>query len=395
LYPIFNLIEDKDSCIGAELEKRYSTIEGKFINHKLEPSFNNAISEIVAASLDASIFGVGIVELFLNSAGGFDFARVEKEYFNFQDSKLFLKTGAKLFEPKEPKFIIFKRKPILLKILWITYAKHFVLSHYMKFTEFLGVPPLVSNASSSDKETITSIADALKNLKSGGFAVFGPNDIVKVLEGRGSQQDFMEFVKYADAEIARVINGSVLSSGTASSGGSLAQAKIHEENRYDIVAKDARFAERCINQAFAIIGKEANASLLVEKDTDLYQRAQTLEILDKLGYRLTPGQIALEFDLPPPADNIAQNHISRNSQSKTPLYLDRFDAGINSKNFKASLNSIEIEINNSLNTILKNANSYEEGFAALLDMYPYTKMDTLESVMFRAVANSELLGSVD
>jgi phage gp29-like protein len=395
LYPIFNLIEDKDSSLGAELEKRYNTIEGKFITHKLDTNFNDSIAEIVLASLDATLFGIGVVELYLNASLEFRFARVEKELFHFQDEKLFLKSGKTLFEPTTPRFFVFKKKPLLTKVIWIVYAKHFVLSHYLKFTEFLGIPPIVANASSSDEETIAAIADALANIKSGSYAVLGPNDIINVLEGRGSQADFLEFVRYCDAEIAKIINGSVLSSNTAATYGSLAQAKVHEENRYEIVAKDARFAERCINQTFEVIGLDAKSNVLVEKDADLYQRAQTLQILSNLGYTLSPAQIAKEFDMPLPLNNTSQNRISRNAANRLPLSLDRFDAGMNSPNFKDVLNTIETQINNSLNSILTSANSYEEAFMALANAYPNANLDLLEEAMFRAVANSALLGSVD
>lgn len=419
LYPIFSLIEDKDTAVGSELRKRRSTVRGKYITHDLPKSQASSIYNITNAAIDAIMYGHGLVELYLDSSMEFRFAHIDKEMFYFSEKGLELKSGKTLFAPKEPRFILFRQKPLLTNLIWLTFAKHFVLSHYMKFTEFLGVPPIVVNASSSEEEVIEEIYSALKGLNSGSFAILGKEDVVKVLEGRGSQADFLEFVRYCDAEIAKCINGSVLSSNT-SANGSLAQAKVHEANRYEIIADDARFVESCINQCFAMLGTEANAQILIEKDIDLLARAQMLAILNPMGYVMSPEQIAKEFDLPMPVNNATPaNNLSSNfaqspklgtqraahaasgflahniAQTSTPKFLDRFDAGVNSADFKAALNGVERDINKTLNSLLASSNSYEEAFEELLSKYPDTHFDTLEELMFNAIANSQILGNID
>jgi len=228
LYPLFTLIVDKDSSVASEIETRASSLENRFFSSSLDDKYNKSIEQIISASIEAKLFGVAVIELFLDSNGDFAFEKVSREYIFIEEGgEIFLKTGDKKFKPTEPKFFIIKHEPLLIKLLWIVYAKHFVLSHFMKFTEFLGVPPLIVNASSSDSKTIDEISDALRELKSASFGVFGSGDIVKVLEGRGSQDDFLAFVKYADAEIAKVINGQSLSSN-ASSHASYALGKVQE-----------------------------------------------------------------------------------------------------------------------------------------------------------------------
>ncbi|MFX4243610.1 phage portal protein family protein, partial [Aliarcobacter butzleri] len=73
--------------------------------------------------------------------------------------------------------------------------------------------------------------------------VFGQNDLVKVLEGKGNQSDFMEYVRYCDSEIAKTVNGASLGSNV-SKRGSYAQSKSHEENRTEIVNSDSKYATR-------------------------------------------------------------------------------------------------------------------------------------------------------
>lgn len=388
-FPIYNLIELKDTSFSSEVEKRFDTLEGKFFTSNLDKRYEESIEEIILASLDATMWGYGVVEAYLDADVKLCFRRVEKEYFFFKEKKLYLKdANGKEFEPKAPRYIIFKKRAKALKLLWLIFAKHFVLSHYMKFTEFLGVPPIIVNASSSDKEIISAISESMRRLKSGSYAVLGKDDIAKVLEGKGSQSDFMAFVQYVDKEIAKSINGSTLSSNAGTTG-SLALGQVHEANRYEIISKDAKVAGRCIAKAFAIFGINAEVTILVEKDKDLYQRAQTLDILGRNGYKMTPKQIAVEFDFPEPANNTVSNKklLSKNVKVDN-LPTDQFEA------FTPPAKHEE-EIKRALNAILKEANSYEEAFDLLIKAFPHFKLESLERELEKVVTNSMILGAVD
>jgi len=387
---IFRLISIKDSKLSSEINRRYSGIRGKSFTHKLDKRYNTIIRELITASQKATIFGYAVVELYLDSDLNYSARFVDYEYLYYRDKKLYTKTKNIEIEIKEPRFWIIKRKPLLLNLLWIIYAKHFVLSHYMKFTEFLGVPPLIVNASSSDGETITAIADAVKRLKSATYGVFGPADTVKVLEGRGSQKDFMEFVKYVDNEIAVAISGSVLTSGTSGTG-SYAMSSTHENSRYEIIESDCITAVDDINYIFSLFGLDCDLQILFERDKNLLERAQTMQIVASLGYSTTPEELAKEFDLPPPTK---QKTISKNSKTKE-LEIDKFDSYQNSNSFKKDLKAIEKEIETRLDTLINSCNSYEEAFDKLMSSYPDFDIELLETVMFRAVANSDIFGKID
>ena len=321
--PLFDLLEQKDTSIGSECDKRKLSSENKFFSTS-NKKYDESVEEIIKASVNARIFGISVIELFVDEQGEFAFSFVPKEFYNFDEEKgLYLKSGKNKIFPKEPNFYILKHTPVLLKTLWIAYAKHFVLSHYLKFAEFLGVPPLIVNAHSSDAETITNIGIAAKNLKSGDFAVFNENDIVKVLEGRGSQADFMEFVRYCDTEISKVLNGSSLGSNVGKTG-SLAQAKVHEDNRAEIVNSDIKYATRVATKLFRKIDVEINLNIAVEKDKALLDRANTLQILKDLGYTMTPDQIAYEFDLPAPTKK-EQKEANKKLSINSKLAKDNID----------------------------------------------------------------------
>jgi phage gp29-like protein len=275
-------------------------------------------------------------------------------------------------------------------VLWVVYAKHFVLSHYLKFAEFLGVPPLIGNAHSSDADVIDGMAQAVKNIKSASYAVLGPEDMLKVLEGKGSQADFMEFVRYVDTEIAKVINGASLGSNVAKSG-SYAQSQSHEQNRDEIVKADVKFATRTANKLFAKIGKTLDLNIQIEKDVNLLQRAQTLQILNNIGYSMSNEQIAYEFDLPLPT--ASNTRLSLNAKSSMPL--DAIDAHMDSKSFNDSLRAQEQEILETIQNLAASCESYEEVYDKLQEHYATMEFKRLDEAMFKAIAGNLIVGAVD
>ena len=404
LFPAFSLIMDKDSAVGAEIEKRLSSVENKFFTHDLGEDQNENIEQIIKAGLQARLFGLGILEVYADEDANIKFDVVDRIYINIMENKPYLRIGSRDIEAKEPFFIVVRQEdPALLKILWLVFAKHFVLSHYLKFVEFLGVPPLIGNSSSGDENVITQMAEALEGIKSGSYAVLGPSDIVKVLEGRGSQADFMEFVRYCDAEIAKVINGSVLSSNanTAQSG-SYAMSKTHEQNRAEIVAADVKFVTRLVERIYARLGKKANLNIQIEKDVDLLQRAQMLQILHELGYEMSPQDMAKEFDLPPSAKATpknaddkpaAQTDAEKNSANaaKQAKYLTEIERQTAQHDFSAASS----QISSYVRSVVDKAQTYEQAYEILAKNPLGFKLDALEDELFRIIANAEILGADD
>ena len=391
--PLFDLLEQKDTSVGSECDKRKLSSENKFFTSAY-PKYDESIEEIIKASVNARIFGISVIELYLDENGDFAFYMVPREYYNFDEEKgLYLKSGKNKIFPKEPNFYIIKHTPVLLKTLWIAYSKHFVLSHYLKFAEFLGVPPLIVNASSSDAETIASISAATKNLKSSSYAVFGQNDLVKVLEGKGNQSDFMEFVRYCDSEIAKTVDGASLGSNVSKSG-SYAQSKSHEENRTEIVNSDIKYATRIATKLFKKIDIDIKLNIAVEKDKELLDRAKTLEILKNLGYEMSGEQLAKEFDLPVP---IKKEELKENKRvsinSKIPR--DNIDLILEDDTFLEDLQQSENEILTTLQKLLNECKSFEEVHEKISLNYKDINFKKLEEMIFKAVALSQIRGDIE
>lgn len=418
MFSVFSLIEDKDSSVGAECEKRISSITNKFFTHSLGEDENENIEELIKASVEARVFGFGLIELYLKDDASLGVSKVDREFIRFEENKPHLNVKGKDIVAKPPFYLSITAKPVLLKVLWIVYAKHYVLSQYLKFTEFLGVPPLIGNSASGDEKVISLMAEAFKNLRSGSYGVFGPNDTVKVLEGRGSQADFMEFVRYCDGEIAKVINGSVLSSNVSSTG-SFAMSKVHDYNRKEILAGDVKFAAREVQNFYKTFGKKADLNIQIEKDSDLLQRAQVLSILHPMGYQMSPKDMAKEFDLPEPVKNSnfrnsPNSNLERNNNldcasNLSPLggcrecnsrsqgglgspeklkFLDEIDKAA----FGANTKDEEVQIEKAIMDIVKNADSFEEVYENMLQAFPSAGIDAIEDTLEKIIANAHIKG---
>lgn len=385
MFSVFSLIEDKDSSVGAECEKRISSITNKFFTHSLGEDENENIEELIKASVEARVFGFSLIELYLKDDASLGVSKVDREFIRFEENKPHLNIKGKDVVAKPPFYISITAKPVLLKVLWIVYAKHYVLSQYLKFTEFLGVPPLIGNSASGDEKVISLMAEAFKNLRSGSYGVFGPNDTVKVLEGRGSQADFMEFVRYCDGEIAKVINGSVLSSNVSSTG-SFAMSKVHDYNRKEILAGDVKFAAREVQNFYKTFGKKVDLNIQIEKDSDLLQRAQVLSILHPMGYQMSPKDMAKEFDLPEPVNN-SNFKLEKNAKEKR-LFLDEIDKAA----FGANTKDEEAQIEKAILDIVKKADSFEEVYENMLQAFPGADLDAVEEVLEKIIANAHIKG---
>lgn len=383
LLPIFNLIEDKDSSIGSEVEKRALSVKNKEYTTSLSDKYISSIYDIISASLEAKLFGIAVLELYLDENLDFAFRQVDREYFSYREGKVYLMAGRKEFVAKEPRFIVIEKKPVLIKTIWIVFAKHFVLSHYLKFAEFLGVPPLIGHSHSSDEKIIEHMTDAMKNLKSGSYGVFGTEDVIKILEGRGTQADFMEFVSYADTEIAKVINGQSLSSNTGKSG-SYALGKVHENNRKEIINSDIKDANFYVNYLFNKVGIKADFKIPLLKDIGELSRANTLQILNNMGISGVPETIAEEFGL---TLDTSTPTLSKNSKTKI-LPMDKIEKSIKNANFKHESQDIE----NTINKLINECATFQEIYEKILELYPSVDFEAIEASLQKVIANAHMEG---
>lgn len=376
----------KDSHIASEVNRRKLALQGAYY----ECSADVILWGTVDALMDSILTGAAVFEIFLEN-GKQVFEPLSPSVLQYKkDEGYFVATkdGKEIFVESDNRlYLADNGSGALFSLIWIFCAKHFVLSHYMQFTEFLGVPPVIVLTGDSSAENIGSIADMAEQLKSAGVGIFGKDDTVSVLEGRGSQSDFLEFVRYCDTQISLAIVGNTLS-GNEGKSGSLAMSQTHQESFRAITTADARYAERHINALLGLISRKQDFKYIIEQDKDLKTRAETLQILKGMGYDISADYIAKEFDLPSQTAPAA-NHKERNA--KDGSVGDKIDEEASSFDTRP----IEKEMEQTLEGILEKCGSFDEAHAALIAAYPDIELPELEKTLERLMANSYIQGRAE
>ncbi len=434
LRPIYELMLAKDSHIAAEVMRRRLALQGAYFECGAKIDFWDTVD----ALMDSVLTGAAVFELFAD-AGKMMWEPLNPSVLQYEkDSGFFVQPekGEKI-NPAEDKrlYLATAGQGALFSLIWIFCAKHFVLSHYMKFTELLGVPPLIVNADSSDAEEIGDIADMAEQLTSGGVGVFGKDDTVNILEGRGSQSDFLEFVRYCDTQISLGLVGNTLS-GNEGKSGSLAMSQTHQESFSVITIADARYVEKNINKLLARCSQPADFKYIIEKEKDLKTRAETLNVIRQMGYTIPLEYLEKEFDIPglvrSPADfnttsmglqrlqdmglalsegNIFELFGLKKAEGDTlqpkenPLTpaANRKEANakagdgdaIDNAALDADTRRVEREIAERIEAIFANTKSFDEAHAALSAAYPDIELPELEKTLERLIANSYIQGRIE
>lgn len=123
--------------------------------------------------------------------------------------------------------------------LWTFLLKTYSLKDWAAFLEVHGMPLRLGKygpgASDADKRVLLN---AVRNLGSDAAAIVPAGMEIEFIETKGfSEKPFEGFAMYLDKALSKAIIGQTM---TADEGGSLAQAKVHDEVRIDIKKADAR-----------------------------------------------------------------------------------------------------------------------------------------------------------
>lgn len=317
LTALYRIMLTKDSHIASEIKRRKSRVRAQNMVAKSSNEKTQAALDALFATsepkktldklLSALEYGFFVGQLYYDTQLHLNPIHQTHLYYDQQGFYFYDAQGAGYrLDDRFMAFSLFEQPlreaSLLYSLIHLFTAKHFVLGNYLKFAELLGVPPIIINTTDSDASS-EIIKNAL-DLKSGGVGVFAKDDMVKVLEGKGTQAEFMEFIKYCDSQISLVISGNTLTSNSDGKG-SLALGKVHENSQQYITQEDCYFfadqLEVYLGLRLALEGfdtTDLQVSFEFEKDTDLKARAETLAILANMGVDIPIDYINSEFNLP-------------------------------------------------------------------------------------------------
>ncbi|MBE2985539.1 DUF935 family protein [Campylobacter sp. RM12920] len=369
--------------------------------------------------------------------GFFNTDREDKLYLKQGINKIFVDTSDELWLHHHPtdsgEFIT---QSLMYKLVVITALKHLTVSKYMSFFDALSVPPLVVKSSAVDDEKQSeAIIDAALNLRANGVALFGKEDIVELLNSNVDKATFLDFIKYCDDSMSKLITGQILA-GNSQANGTQALGRIHNEIRQDILRFDAMLLSATIHELLSEILALNFANVAPFKfmlDANLESDEQALSDvylkITNMGYEIPAEFMEETFKIKGlkfkgSSSNIKDNNAANNNKTSTvccvaadtpqcarsggcrehnsrsqgglsspeKLPIDKFDVALAGSEFSKNEKDILKDVESSLNSLLNKCESYEQAFEKLAKMYKEINTDTLETVMFNAIANAQIYG---
>lgn len=133
---------------------------------------------------------------------------------------------------------------------WAFIFKNYSLKDWAAFLDVYGMPIRVGKyPQSATAEERRKLLGAVMNIASDAAAIIPETMMIELLEAKGASggttTPFEGLGRYLDQQMSKLILGQTM---TADSGGSLAQAKVHNQVRIDILRADARQLAKTINR---------------------------------------------------------------------------------------------------------------------------------------------------
>lgn len=309
------------------------------------------------------------------------------------------------------------------KLVWYFSLKHIVLAHNLQYFDNVATPPLIAKTSGDEDELINTLYD----LKSSSVGVFNNDDIIEYLK-IDNKADFLAFIEYIDRQIATFVLGNTLSTGEGKTG-SFSQSQTHENRQKEVLQFDARLIAKTLSDYLTKLealnfsnAKGVKFTFPFKVKKDLKVLSEVVKNLSDSGYELDVDDLQEKFGFKitgkKETDHSAQNPVPEQQGKKSDNQLQNKPCSCGASHQKSTnalalpknnapkaqdflaaqtvdTKGIENNLVNAIETALKQANSYEEAYQTLLDLYQDIPLDTLENALFTAIANSQLLGNAE
>jgi phage gp29-like protein len=130
---------------------------------------------------------------------------------------------------------------------WLYYLKSGNWKDWAQFNERFGQGILKGEYERGDIRAMNQTFDALKQLRSNGYAVFEKGSNVDIIEASRRTGDYKDLLNEIDRAIAKMVLGQELTTSTGSGSGSYALGKVHQNTFDNIVMSDRANLEESIN----------------------------------------------------------------------------------------------------------------------------------------------------
>lgn len=375
-------------------------------DEKIKDEFKKIFNpDVVSQILETYLYGLNVFEINYKEKEGLVYPRlVQRDFrqFKFNDTGEFTFNANGSERSIPPLKVIYAlnranfRKVygdgLLKKLYFPVKMKNASLKFWFRFLEKFGSPWAIAKTSYEPDE----MAAEVQAMLSGDSAVIDTDEEITLVQPT-SNVDFTRLPAYLDNQISKAILGANLASDVKE--GSYAAAKTHNEIREDLAANDAKILIFVMNKAISFF-KEINGyngelyAKLFDEDAPNTERAARDKTLYDMGFAPTKKYITSTYNIEIDENAGAQEkNLKANKANLTALKgslkaLDRFDKATDEMDIEDG------EIEATLNKLIASSETYEEAFDKLYELYdlPFEK---LEPLMFKAVANAQMLGYLD
>ena len=377
-------------------------------DEKIKDEFKKIFNpDVVSQILETYLYGLNVFEINYKEKEGLVYPRlVQRDFrqFKFNDASEFVFNAGGSEQSIPPLKVIYAlnranfRKVygdgLLKKLYFPVKMKNASLKFWFRFLEKFGSPWAIAKTSYEPDE----MAAEVQAMLSGDSAVIDTDEEITLVQPT-SNVDFTRLPAYLDNQISKAILGANLASDVKE--GSYAAAKTHNEIREDLAANDAKILIFVMNKAISFF-KEINGyngelyAKLFDEDTPNTERAARDKTLYDMGFIPTKKYITSTYNIELDEDDqiskkdksLKANKVNLTALKGSLKALDRFDKATDEMDIEDG------EIEAALNKLIASSETYEEAFDKLYELYdlPFEK---LEPLMFKAVANAQMLGYLD
>ena len=375
-------------------------------DEKIKDEFKKIFNpDVVSQILETYLYGLNVFEINYKEKEGLVYPRlVQRDFrqFKFNDAGEFTFNANGSERSIPPLKVIYAlnranfRKVygdgLLKKLYFPVKMKNASLKFWFRFLEKFGSPWAIAKTSYEPDE----MAAEVQAMLSGDSAVIDTDEEITLVQPT-SNVDFTRLPAYLDNQISKAILGANLASDVKE--GSYAAAKTHNEIREDLAANDAKILIFVMNKAISFF-KEINGyngefyAKLFDEDAPNTERATRDKTLYDMGIAPTKKYITSTYNIEIDENaRVQEKNLKANKVNLTALkgslkVLDRFDKATDEMDIEDG------EIEAALNKLIASSETYEEAFDKLYELYdlPFEK---LEPLMFKAVANAQMLGYLD
>lgn len=374
------------------------TCENEEIKENLEAVFDY---ETLDSILDTPFQGFSVFEINWTEKEDLNFypKLAERDYKEFELHKDVLKYVSsgmpQDIAPYKAIYATYKAKynkpygqPIYVPLFWLIEFKNASLQFWVELLERFGTPWVIAKTEGNKDD----LADEIYNMLGGDGAVLDTDDVIEIKTIQ-DKANFKEIIEYIDDQIRQVILGGNLTSNVK--GGSQAAATVHNDIREDLAAADENIVNKIIREIIKAFKELNNLDIEIKgKLKDIDEPNKELADRDKVIYDMgfQPTQEYIETTY-----NIKVQPVQKEN-SAIPNSKMSFSKELPQNELSYQSNLIDLSkpftFQEQILKIVEECTSYEELQEKLLENYSNFNTKDLEDMLYKNIANSDILGRV-